>query len=186
VIDVTSIVPCAPTIRMGCERLKRTRRFFALFGIDLNLHYYRVRLLETQNRQLSGAVQRLYAYALSGQRLPALSVRVAENGQPYVHDIVAYINTLPTEPVGANDGTPGKSVARAVFSNNAEAESSFDLSPVSSLGRTESQLSYPKFFPESPRYENLEDVDLQCLWSLIDVDAPEAASLCNWLDAHNM
>lgn len=154
----------------------------------------RIALLEAQNRQLQDAVQTLYEYVRTSHNLPALPARSPGDDRPLLHDIVAYANTLPMgmidrpeqvqHQIGKPNTTPTVSSSRSQLETSPFQPFAATVPYLSTFipSSTQQDLPLTEYGPAHMSYERLESgLDLQELWSFIDIDPAEAASLYHWL-----
>ena len=151
-------------------------------------------LLEEQNRQLRDAVQKLYEHVRAGHSLPALPASSTGEGRPLLHDIVAYVRTLSMGVTSRHEQVqchvPGPDAAAAVSFSQPQPEASpcpdfaaaatqLNTITVSSMQQDPLLTGYD---PVQVEYESLKSrLDLQELWTLMEVDPAEAARLNDWL-----
>lgn len=143
-------------------------------------HATRATVLAAQNEQLGRAIQNLYAYVQSGNSLPVLSI--GDDGKPLVHDIVVFANTLPDQARYLE----GKSPQETLQSSNS-------LDEVSAWAQTEPWLgpsrmaSIPEMMNSTlqsqAQYEEENQADVEDIWSMVDVNASEAATLYAFLQS---
>jgi hypothetical protein len=168
------------TILIGDEKALRMSPFIRSIFFRL-IHIASLTMLESQNQQLKEAIQKLFVYTQNGNCLPVLSVHITDNGRPSVDDIVAYVNTLPQEALVVNHPSSQplwrSDVAHNGFSEWAQAEPGASSSPYVP------ETMDPSMRVQTPYLEN--SIDLDNLWSLIDVNAPDAAALYNFLQSRS-
>jgi hypothetical protein len=84
--------------------------------------------LEEQNRQLRDTVQKLYEHVRAGHSLPALPESSTGEDRPLLHDIVAYVRTLPMGVTSRHEQVqcqiPGPDAAAAVSFSQPQPEAS--------------------------------------------------------------
>ncbi|CAN9174793.1 unnamed protein product [Alternaria alternata] len=131
-------------------------------------------LLKEQNRQLRDTVQKLYKHVRAGYSLPALPASSTGEGRPLLHDIVAYIS--------------GPDAAAAVSFSQPQLEASpyLDFTAAATQLNTitassmQQDLLLTGYNLAQAEYKSLESrLDLQELWTLIEVDLAKAARLNN-------
>ena len=151
-------------------------------------------LLEEQNRQLRDTVQKLYEHVRAGHSLPALPASSTGEDRPLLHDIVAYARALPMGVTGRHEQVQcqisGPDAAAAVSFSQPQPEASpcpdfaaaatqLNTITASSMQHDSLLIGYDSAQAE---YESLESrLDLQELWTLMEVDPAEAARLNDWL-----
>jgi hypothetical protein len=132
-------------------------------------HATRATVLAAQNEQLGRAIQNLYAYVQSGNCLPVLS-------------IIVFANTLLNQARYIE----GKSPQETLQSSNS-------LDEVSAWAQTEPWLgpspraSIPEMMNSTlqsqAQYEEESQADVEDIWSMVDVNASEAATLYAFLQS---
>jgi hypothetical protein len=151
-------------------------------------------LLEEQNRQLRDTVQKLYEHVRAGHSLPSLPASSTGEDRPLLHDIVAYVRALPMGVTGRHEQVQcqisGPNAAAAVSFSQPQPEASqyLDFTAAATQLNTITASSVQQdalltaYDPVQAEYESLESrLDLQELWTLIEVDPAEAARLNDWL-----
>jgi hypothetical protein len=150
-------------------------------------------LLEEQNRQLRDTVQKLYEYLQTGHILPDLLAPGTGDGHPLLHDIVAYVRELPMGATSRHGQVQyqisGPNAAPLVPLPRSQPETSPcpgfiaaapQLNTV--VASMQQDLSLPDYDPAQTDYESLGSrLDLQEVWSLMEIDPAGAAGLGNWL-----
>jgi hypothetical protein len=151
----------------------------------------RIALLEEQNRQLRDTVQKLYEYLQTGHILPDLLAPSTGDGHPLLHDIVAYVRELPIGVTSRHGQVQyqisGPNAAPHVPLPRSQPETSVCPGFVAAAPQLNNfqDLSLTDYDPAQTDYESLESrLDLQEIWSLMEIDPAEAARLSNWLLNH--
>jgi len=154
----------------------------------------RVALLEAQNRQLADTIQRLYEYVRNGHDLPALPARSTGDDRPLLHDIVAYVNTLPVDITSTHEQVQYEMPRPKKPPTMSPPQSQPETSPFPTFVPTIPQLDafmassmqqdvpLTEYGPTQMNHGYLEDgLNLQELWPLMETDPAEAARLYPWL-----
>ncbi|RMZ74090.1 hypothetical protein GMOD_00004929 [Pyrenophora seminiperda CCB06] len=158
---------------------------------------HRVALLEAQNRQLRDTVEKLYEYVRTGHNLPALPARSTGDDLPLLHDIVAYVNTLPIDVSSRHKQAQYQILRPKTTPTVSLPQSQPETSPFPTFVATIPQLDavmassmqqdpqLPVYSPAQMDYECPESrLNLQELWPLMEMDPVEAARLYPWLQAY--
>ncbi|KAI1663328.1 hypothetical protein L13192_12635 [Pyrenophora tritici-repentis] len=151
---------------------------------------YGVALLEAQNRQLRDTVEKLYEYVRTGHNLPALPARSTEDDRPLLHDIMAYVNTLPMDVISGREQVQYQIPRPKTTPTVSLPQSQPEFSPFPTFVATIPQLDavmassmqqdlpLTEYGPAQMDYERLERrVNMQELWPFTEIDPAEAARL---------
>jgi hypothetical protein len=137
---------------------------------------------------------KLYEHVRAGHSLPALPASIMGEDRLLLHDIVAYVRALPMGVTGRHEQAqcqiPRPDAAAAVSFSQPQPEASpcpdfaaaaTQLNTITASSMQQDPL-LTGYDPAQAEYESLESrLDLQELWTLMEVDPAEAARLDDWL-----
>ncbi|KAF2844110.1 hypothetical protein T440DRAFT_473652 [Plenodomus tracheiphilus IPT5] len=172
----------------GCRVNNSLCSYSQVAGRQQNGNSYAA-LVENQNKQLENAVQTLYQYVQTGHSLPALPGQSMGDGRPFLHEIVTYLDAVPMGATIRHDQLPYQiprlNTTPTAFLLQPQPESLPNstfvaiVSEPNNLMASSMQQGLPLL-----EYESLESrLDLQEIYSLMDMDGAEAAGLY-WLQCH--